>query len=234
MFALVNKWVVFTQLLPASHCLLCEAPIQAEQLCRGCREDLPWLTESCALCSRPLPRAGLCSACQRRRPPYQARAACRYEYPLTLLIQHLKFRGQVGLAHELGSIMLEKCSDLLVKNDNCCLIPMPLHWRRQCWRGFNQALELARPLARALDLPLRTDLCWRRQATRPQANLRGRLRRENVRAAFEVCAKPLPQRVIIVDDVLTSGHTAAALSHCLRRAGVREISVLALAKAGIK
>ncbi len=110
---------------------------------------------------------------------------------------------------------------------------MPLHWRRQLWRGFNQSLELARPIAAGLGIPLRTDLCRRVRATSAQTHLARGARRRNVRAAFRVHNGPLPRHVAIVDDVMTSGQTVTELARTLRRAGVEEVQVWALARAGL-
>jgi len=225
-----NRWLL-QQLLPAGRCLLCSGQARHGLLCPPCCADLPRLGSGCHYCARPLPQAAICPACQHRPPPYRAHGMYHYTYPLPTLIQRMKYRGHATLAAELGELMAATVSP--VHNGDACLIPMPLHWRRQWWRGFNQALELTRPLAARFDIPLRTDLCRRSRPTRPQADLRGRERHRNVHQAFEVvAAAPLPGHVIVVDDVMTSGQTAAALARCLRQAGVREVTVWALAVAG--
>lgn len=227
---MVNKRRINQRRLPVGRCLLCSGQSRQGLLCQSCREDLPRLGSGCQYCARPLPQAAICPACQHRPPPYRAVGCYRYTYPLPALIQRMKYRGHATLAAELGELMA--AAGRPGSYGDTCLIPMPLHWRRQCWRGFNQALELARPLAARLDVPLRTDLCRRIQPTRPQADLRGRERQQNVHQAFEVTTSPpLPGHVVLVDDVMTSGQTAAALARCLRRAGVHEITVWTLALA---
>ena len=227
---MVNKWRIMRQGLPHSNCLLCLAPAE-RRLCHGCRRDLPRLGPGCHYCARPLPRPGICPHCQRRPQPLRTHAVCRYEYPVALLIQRLKYRGHSSLGVDLASLMLEQSPEF--DPAATCLLPMPLHWRRQLQRGFNQALEIARPLAARLDLPLRTDLARRTRPTRPQADLSGGQRRRNVSGAFHVQTAP-PAHVIIVDDVMTSGHTAVALARGLRRAGARHVTLWAFARAGLK
>ena len=225
---MVNKRRIKQRLLPAGRCLLCTGQSRDGLLCQPCCADLPRLGCGCHYCARPLPQAAICPACQHRPPPYRAHGIYHYSYPLPALIQRMKYRGHATLAAELGELLAAAAYPC--NSGGSCLIPMPLHWRRQWWRGFNQALELARPLATRLAIPLRTDLCRRIRPTRPQADLLGRERQRNVHKAFEVTAKgPLPDHVILVDDVMTSGQTAAALARCLRQAGVSEVSVWALA-----
>lgn len=229
---MVNKHRFINRIMPASSCLLCAGEHGGSLICQPCRSDWVHLGACCPGCATPLPITALCPGCLRRPPPYTARAIFQYQYPLSLLIQRLKFRGQTDLGRELGGLMLSHFQAQKPLPD--CLIPMPLHWRRQLRRGFNQALELARPLARGLDVPLRADLCRRSRATQPQADLPGRIRRANVRNAFATRGVTMPAHVAVIDDVLTSGQTAAALCRCLRRAGVRRIEVWCLARAVFK
>lgn len=233
MFLKVNKRRFLERLLPASSCLLCADVTESGYVCRQCQSDLPTVGIACHLCARPLPTPGPCPDCSRRPPPYRAAALFRYEYPLSLLIQRLKFRGQAGIGRTLGLMMLESG---LVNTDKRpqCLIPMPLHWRRQFMRGFNQALELAWPIAAGLDLPVNTEACHRIRPSRPQSELGRAARRSNVRGIFAANADQLPDYVAIIDDVITSGHTASELARCLRRAGAKEIEVWALARAGVE
>ncbi|MDZ7734983.1 MAG: ComF family protein [Gammaproteobacteria bacterium] len=227
---MVNNWRKTRRL--GGSCLLCDAAATG-LLCKDCCSDLPWLTNSCDRCALPLPYNASCPRCLRRPLPCHVRAACRYEYPVPLLVQRLKFHGRPGLGAEFARLMLAR----IPAHDpsDTCLLPMPLHWRRQLYRGFNQALEIARPLAAHLDIPLRVDVCRRVRATRPQTDLHGRQRRRNVSGAFRVYPTcRLPAHVIVVDDVMTSGHTAAALARSLRRAGVRTVTLWAFARAGIQ
>lgn len=228
-----HKKQLFKRFLPPGSCLLC-AGRSNELVCPACRRDLPRLGSCCRLCALPLPQPGLCPDCLRRPPPFTARAAFHYDYPLSLLIKRLKFRGQAGLGRFLGECLQTELARQPPANRPECLLPMPLHWRRQLWRGFNQSLELARPIAAGLGIPLRADLCRRVRATAAQTHLDRRARRRNVHAAFWVCSGPLPRHVAIVDDVMTSGHTVTELARTLRRAGVEEVQIWTLARAGLE
>ena len=112
------------------------------------------------------------------------------------------------------------------------LLSVPLHRRRLRQRGYNQALELARPLAQALHVPLRHDRLQRRRHTGAQTELDAVSRRRNVRGAFAVReGVALPAHVAILDDVMTTGATLAECARVLRRAGVARVDVWALARA---
>ena len=112
-----------------------------------------------------------------------------------------------------------------------CLIPVPLHPTRLRQRGYNQALEIARPLSTRLQIPLEIDAVRRIRATPAQALLPLKERARNVRGAFVARRRFDGQRVAIVDDVMTSGHTANSLAQCLRRAGAENIEVWVVARA---
>ena len=110
-------------------------------------------------------------------------------------------------------------------------MPVPLHPSRLRERGYNQALEIARPVARHLGIALDYHCTRRVRATPPQTELPRRQRHGNVHGAFALCRTPKATRIAIVDDVMTSGHTVNELAGCLRRAGVRHIEVWVVARA---
>jgi ComF family protein len=114
------------------------------------------------------------------------------------------------------------------------LIPVPLHPNRLRERGFNQALELARPIASQLNIPLAADLCRRVRATPNQTQLAANKRRSNVRRAFEIKTQKLPGHVAIIDDVITTGSTVEELAYRLNRAGVKQVEVWSLARAVVR
>ena len=230
----VYDWLRIAQerLLPAT-CLLCGAPGEADlDLCPGCRAALPAIGHACRSCGAFLEAEGpLCGACLRRPPPFAATVApYRYASPVDHLIWQLKFRGRLAPARTLGRLLADAVRGREGPLPEC-LVPVPLHRRRLASRGYNQALELARPLARELGLPLAPRLVVRTQATPPQAERTGRERRRNVRGVFTVPQPPAVRHVAIVDDVVTSGATVAELAQALRRAGVERVEVWALARA---
>lgn len=112
------------------------------------------------------------------------------------------------------------------------LLPVPLHPERLRERGYNQALELARPLSRILGIPIAHRLCTRRRATLAQTSLDGGERRRNLRGAFLPSLGEMPRHVAIIDDVVTTGTTVEELARTLRLAGVEVVEVWACARAG--
>lgn len=225
----VDNWLDLDR-LPGS-CLLCALPTRGD-LCPGCRADLPELRHACDRCALPLPRPGTCGHCLRRPPPYhRAFAAFRYAPPLRDLVLRLKFRNRLTLARLLGELLAERIAEASLPRPDL-ILPVPLHEARLRERGYNQALELARPVARRLALPLDPTLALRRLATASQSDLPLPARRRNVRGAFAIAARPLPRHIAILDDVVTSGSTVRELTSALLRAGAGEIQVWSLARAG--
>ncbi|MEJ2508110.1 MAG: ComF family protein [Gammaproteobacteria bacterium] len=241
---MVDKWLSFarSRYLPA-RCVLCGAPgSDGRDLCAGCAADLPRLNpvlgQACSRCAAPLPPSSpgaVCGRCLRRPPPHEATvAAFRYEPPLSRLITELKFHQRLHLARLLGEELAEAvAAALALRADEApqVIVPVPLHRARLRERGYNQALELARPVAARLDIPLAPSLCERVRATSAQTDLPAGRRRANVRGAFRANDCSGIDRVALVDDVLTTGHTVAELARVLKRAGVRRVEVWGCARA---
>lgn len=172
----------------------------------------------------------MCGVCLRQPPPQDmALSVFDYAPPIDYMVQRLKFHGELSWARTLGGLMAEELGHRATDLPDV-IVPVPLHRRRLAERGYNQALELARPLARALDIPVDASLCMRIRPTREQSVLAAGARRANVRGAFAVTASP-PPSVAIVDDVLTTGSTAGALAHLFRRAGAAHVSIWICARA---
>ncbi len=200
--------------------------------CAGCAADLPWNDNACPGCAAPqqLPlAAGLqCANCQAEPTPFRtAAAAFRYAFPVDAAIKMLKFRRRLEYVPVLGAILAGMRAGLPADID--LLLPVPLHWRRQALRGFNQADELCRVISRQGRLQVSRDVHrWR--ATPPQSGLDARARRRNLRGAFRIAGQIDAQHVLIVDDVITTGATCRELAQELRRRGVPRVSVLAVAR----
>lgn len=218
-------------LLPL-RCLLCGASgADGLDLCRECAAELPRNRRCCARCALPLAEtAALCGECQRTLPPWDsAWAPFRYGWPLDRLESRFKFGRDLAAGRVLGALWgREPYPGDLPE----LIVPVPLHRRRLRRRGYNQALELARPLARRLGLPLRHDLLLRTRSTDAQSELDAIARRRNVRGAFVLrTAATLPDHVALLDDVMTTGATLAECTRVLRRAGIGRIDAWALARA---
>jgi ComF family protein len=144
------------------------------------------------------------------------------------MIYALKFKRQQELARLFGELLAASLTATPLPD---CLVPVPLHPSRYRTRGFNQALEIARPLADRLKLPLCPNLCRRVRPTPPQRLLDAQTRRQNLRGAFQATADLSGCRIALVDDVLTTGATADALAAVLKQAGAKQVEVWVLARA---
>jgi ComF family protein len=172
----------------------------------------------------------MCGECQRHAPPWDAAwAPFRYGWPLDRLESRYKFGADLAAGRVLSTLwQREPCPVALPQ----CLLTVPLYRRRLRQRGYNQALELARPLARALGVPLRHEVLQRTRSTEAQTELDAISRRRNVRGAFALRAGiELPTHVAILDDVMTTGATLAECARVLKRARVQRVDVWALARA---
>lgn len=237
---MVNNWLknILSRSLTA-HCQLCGSLHVSRDLdiCQPCYAALPWLPAACPRCATPVPAAltaktMLCGQCQQTPPAFDSSLAVfHYESPLDHLIQALKFHGQLSHARLLGTLMGHYLSQWHHEID--CIIPVPLHPRRLRERGFNQALELARPIARQLKLDIDTRHCQRIRHTGGQADLPLIRRHANVRNAFNVSKSNDWKHVAIIDDVMTSGQTVNALARALKQSGVKKVSVWSCCRATI-
>ena len=218
-------------LLPL-RCLLCGAPgADGIDVCPGCAAELPRNPSCCARCALPLPTpAVLCGECQRRAPPWDAAwAPFRYGWPLDRLETRYKFGRDLVAGRALATLWTREPIPVAAPD---LLVPVPLHVGRLRQRGYNQALELGKLLARHFQLPLQPDVLRRQRATAAQTELDAQARRRNVRGAFAVnAAIALPAHVAVLDDVMTTGATLAECARVLKRAGVTRVDVWALARA---
>lgn len=142
----------------------------------------------------------------------------------------IKFRQKLVYAKALGEIMAEKLQQSYLENKPDCIIPVPLHPSRMKTRGFNQALEIARPIARKLKIPLDVCSAQRIMATQPQAAIAADKRRANVNRAFVVAPLFRAEYIVLIDDVITTASTITALAQCYKKLGVKKIDVWCCAK----
>lgn len=175
-----------------------------------------------------------CARCHVRAPGIgRVRTALIYEYPVDQLAMQAKFRSRADYAFGLGELLAVYLRAARLRCDlhmPDALIPVPLHPRRLAARGFNQAEEIAAPLAREFGLAVLTRGCRRVIDTAAQTTLTGAERRKNIRGAFRVTAGVAGARVVIVDDVLTTGTTVAEFASTLTRSGARSVGVWAAAR----
>lgn len=202
-------------------CYLCRGAAGAV-LCAACDADLPRLDGArCPRCALASPAGEVCGHCRARVPAYDATvAALAYDFPADVLVQALKFRGELALAPLLGALLAARIG----KGERVDLVlPVPLAAARLRARGFNQALEIARPVARAAGARLEPALAMRSRDTAPQTDLPLGERAKNVRGAFGVAHALEGAAVALVDDVMTTGATLDELAATLKRAGAARV-----------
>ena len=198
-------------------------------LCAPCLHALPLLGPACTRCALPLPSAGTCGRCLRRPPPLDSVHAClRYATPVDQLLPRFKFHQDLAAGHLLAQLMRLHHP---VLSPDTCLVPVPLHPKRLRQRGYDQALELARPLSRQLKLGLDSGLLRRIRDTQAQSDLEANARRRNLRHAFQASPRHTPPRhVVLLDDVMTTGATLHAAARALRRVGVERVDAWVCAR----
>lgn len=222
-------------------CLTCEAIVDAPgQLCPDCFARTSFITEPCCVtCGAPFSRAGdggrerVCGPCRFAPPPWdRARAALRYDAQAKRLILPLKYHDRVDLADALAPMMARAGATLL--QDAEVIAPVPLHRRRLFSRRYNQAGLLAGAVGRLAGRETILDAMRRTRFTRPLGELGAVARARMVSGAFEVRAKRVDRfagrRVLLVDDVLTSGATCGACVEALLAAGAAAVDVLVAAR----
>lgn len=222
---------VFARLLPP-RCALCKRPADAAFLCPACQAALKDNPDACRRCARPLPQGtgNVCGACQKTPPRYDcALAPYTYEEPLRKLVLDLKFNEKLLNARVLAGLFARRLRGRPYPD---MLIPVPLHPRRIKQRGYNQSLELARELGRLTAIPSAPRYCERLVNTAPQASLPPAEKKANVRGAFACHADLAGRHIAIIDDVMTSGHTANELAKALKKSRAARVDVWVMARAG--
>ena len=224
-------------------CATCDAWLPAgapSGLCGTCRVEMrPPAPPLCATCGVPLRSPAVathCRACLHHPPAFTvARAAALYLppgvglNPLGTAVRRLKYERRRAVATALGELLASR----FPFGDDVLLIPVPLHRRRLRARGFNQALLLARALARRRGLPIAARALARTRATHAQPGLPAAARRHNLDGAFALRsgARVAGQRVVVIDDVLTTGATADACARVLLAAGAARVDVYTAGRA---
>ena len=219
-------------------CISCREPVHGEGVCASCWSKLSFIAKPC--CPRlgiPFvydPGPELLSMEAIANPPAydRARAAVRYDDVARTLVHALKYQDRTDLAPAMGRWMARAGAELLQDAD--MLIPVPLHWRRGFGRRYNQSALLARAIARQSGVALKGELLCRVRATEQQVGLPRTQRASNVQGAFQVSVERrgdvAGRRVVLVDDVLTSGATVDACARALLRAKAAHVDVLVFAR----
>lgn len=217
-------------LLPPA-CASCGRP--GQMFCLDCRGAIKWVREPvCQLCGRPVD-GRLCQACRASPPAAQSiRSATYYRDPVRRLIHRFKYEGLFALGEPLGQLMVEAWPSWQRPVD--LVLPIPLHSRRQAERGYNQSELLVKEMCRRLHWPSDKKALSRVRRTRPQLGLTADERRANVHGAF-VADPPRVEgkRVLLIDDVCTTGSTVTAAAIALHEAGALSVMAYCLCTVGV-
>lgn len=225
-----------TRLL-ASSCALC-GQHHSGLVCQVCRNrHLSNSRARCRRCAIVLSGATTCcSRCVANPPSFDASfAATDYAAPTDILVQALKFRAHLPLAAAFADLLMTTVPREAIAGASV-MMAVPLSAERIAGRGFNQAHEIAKPMARAWRLTLSTELCIRVRDTEPQSSLPLAQRRGNMRGAFTLMRRDrfVGQHVVLVDDVMTTGETLEALADTLKRNGAARVTNLVFARTPVR
>lgn len=203
---------------------------RSTNFCIACQRELPVIQHPCPYCALPLPGADAlaCGDCLQQPPPYlRCVSALLYQPPASQLITHFKYRGQLPVVRALCPLLLDHIGP---QPGVDVVLSVPLHWRRRWQRGFNQAEVIADEVGRALQLPVQTRWLQRQQPTIAQQSLTASARARNLRGVFTASPAVAARRIALVDDVVTTGSTAAEITRTLLRAGAASVEIWCLAR----
>lgn len=224
-------------LLPYT-CILCGFESdRGQDLCSYCYKDISIPPYACQQCAAALPISHpICGTCLKKPPPFdKTYALFSYETPIDKLLLELKFNQALINARILGELMAEKISTDWYNNKQLpdIVIPIPLHFSRLKERGYNQAVEIARPIIKHLNLRLDLYSCQRIKATTPQAMLPANQRKNNISKAFTTQKRFDGYFIAVIDDVITTGNTIREFCELLKQQGAARIDVWCCARPSI-
>jgi competence protein ComFC len=222
-------------ILYPSRCPLCGNEPEVfhhSPICVSCWSKIKIYTgPSCSICAMPFSSeySMVCGQCLKKKPPFsKVTNYGLYEGVLAEAINQLKFHGVKRLSKPLGRLLL---SLGLPKIDG--IVPVPLNVKRLSERGFNQSLLLARVVSKAIKVPLLIDILFKKKETLPQLGLSAKERQSNLKDAFEANGDIKGLRLLLVDDVMTTGTTVTECSRKLLKAGAKDVVVLTLARSSM-
>lgn len=222
-------------------CPLCNAPIAegdlAHRFCHACLSNMPPLSSPCCTrCAVPFAPTGgedhLCETCARQRPAYDwVAAAGPYHGALRDAVHAFKFSGRLDLDRPLAALVFGRLRERLLSFAPDVLVPVPLSSQRLRQRTFNQSYLLAKRLSALLQCPATTRVLRQCRAHVSQRELSRAQRLRNPRGAYQVTSSVAGRRLLLIDDVVTTGATSNECARVLRKAGATAIGVVAVARA---
>ncbi|MBQ9600770.1 MAG: ComF family protein [Neisseriaceae bacterium] len=221
-------------------CLLCHEPVdklsEFSCLCAACAQDLTVLyhdtTDKCPICAKKSVGNAVCGACQKEAPIVNKLwASLHYQFPIPALLHEFKHVQHIAYGQLLAELMLANPPLWLPETKIDGVLAMPMSTKRRVFRGFNQCDELARWITQHYHLPLLPIDTVQRQHRPPQSTLKKATERKaNIRAAFCVHHNVKNRKILIIEDLMTTGSTIFELARTLRKSGVNEIYVWLLAR----
>lgn len=215
-------------------CLFCEEITYGEPLCQNCKPFQKITRPFCESCGEPTPtEIRKCGRCRKRRrnPLSKVRSALWLTEPTLDLLHQVKYQGRYEwLEFCLKQIDVMECFEKLP--EKTVLVPVPLSPQRYTQRGYNQSEILAHTLSKRLSLPLETRALLKIRETPPQSTLGSKARMENLKGSFQWVERPVPNSVLLIDDVSTTGSTLRTCAITLRQAGGTQIFGWTLFRAG--
>ena len=198
-------------------------------MCTACDDGLPRLSGlQCPQCALPTPHGERCGRCLSKPPHYDAAIALfTYDFPLDKLIQSFKYSQRLALGNWFG----QQLANAITQHTADLIMPLPLHPLRLRERGFNQALELARPVSARHGWPIDAQTCSRIRHTPAQAELPWRERIKNIRGAFHCSTDLTGKNIVLIDDVMTTGASLDECARTLKLHGAAHVTLLVVARA---
>ena len=214
-----------------SKCPFC-GKVTLTGICKSCESTVPKIREPrCMKCGKPIEdmRQEYCYDCKKGRHAYDwGRSMWVHKSPVSDAVYQLKYQNKRIYGKVFGKEMAETYRELLKKKEVELLIPVPLHRFRRWKRGYNQAEILAVELAKQTGIPVARHLLIRCKKTTPQKQLDDKLRRKNIEHAFRVNGIVPAEKVVLIDDIYTTGSTVDEAAKTLRRAGAQEVGFLTI------
>lgn len=227
----MNKtWERIVSALYPRQCPICREIVtpKGDTICRKCRDGLPYIKEArCRKCSKPVhnPQIEYCYDCSRQRHLYiEGIAMFEHKGAIRDTIYDIKYGNKREYLDFFADEIAEKYGNKIKEWQADALVPVPLYKKKEIQRGFNQAMELAKRLGKRMDIPVNGKILLRDRVTVPQKELTEKQRKKNVENAFHISENIVKlNRVILIDDIYTTGSTIDACTETLLNAGVREV-----------
>ncbi|MEO7320912.1 MAG: ComF family protein [Nitrosospira sp.] len=219
--AFLNSRLNITRLFFRKNCLLCGAASDGN-MCPPCLDSLPQLPlHLCEVCALPAAESCVCGACLANPPAFdRIIASLSYAFPVDALVHSLKYQRNLSIAPVLADLLVTRIDGIVLPD---FILPMPLHPARVKERGFNQALEIARGVAKKTGIALLPTACRRIKNTPSQTGLPWKEREQNIKGAFMCEADLAGKRIAILDDVMTTGATLNELAKILHERGATHV-----------